>query len=134
MHTNPPDRIPTSLWRRLPAKHLALLGGLALLLVAPDLLLFLLGQALHLVWLVVHFCLGWLELGFKHLVQETFDVTRHTAQIITAWTGLFVFLALFVWFYRKFASRLANLLSKRWRGAEPEPETAAGLSEPTLKD
>lgn len=130
MKTNPPDRNPPSLWRRPPSKHLALLGGLALLLVSPDMALFLIGQALHLVWLVAHFCLGWLELGFKHLVQETFDVSRHTAQIITAWTGLFVFLALFVWLYRKFAPRLADFLSNRRRTAESVAETADSFSEP----
>ncbi|MGZ8216698.1 hypothetical protein [Methylomagnum sp.] len=136
MPTHPPGDASPFTPRRPPAKYVALLGGLALVLAAPDLALFIVGQALHVVWYVLHFALGSLELAIEHGFRSAFQVSRHTAQMMTAWLGLFVFLALFVWLYRRFAPRLAGFLSNRRRAAEPEPEpepepeTANSLSEP----
>lgn len=130
MPTHTPDDASPFTPRRPPAKYMALLGGLALLLAAPDLALFIVGQALHVVWYVLHFALGSLELAIEHGLQSAFQVSRHTAQMMTAWLGLFVFLALFVWLYRKFVPRFLGILANRRRTAEPEAETADNLSEP----
>lgn len=80
-------------------------GILALVVAFPDLALMLAVQAAHAVGFVLHIVIGLVELGIEHLVDAIFDVPRHTAQLITAWTLLFIFLLLAVWRVRKGLSR-----------------------------
>jgi len=94
-----------SLLRRPPAKYLAWLAGLALLLAFPDMVMLLAVKLFHIAGYLLHFLIGWLEVGLKHLVHWAFDVSRHTAQIITAWIGLFASLLLLVWLLRRFIFR-----------------------------
>jgi hypothetical protein len=65
-------------------------------LIVPALLLvfwyagnFILGFILHLIHIVIE--LG--EMGVEHLLEALLHVEGHTAQMFTAWTGLFVFIA-----------------------------------------
>ena len=48
-----------------------------------------LGFILHLIHIVIE--LG--EMGVEHLLEALFHVEGHTAQMLTAWTGLFIFIA-----------------------------------------
>ena len=88
--------------RRLPGYSLALLVAVGLGLVCPDLALSLIVNVLHAVWFIMHALIGWLELSIEHLLEWSLGVNRHTAQILTAWIGLFMILALLVWLTRKF--------------------------------
>jgi hypothetical protein len=65
-------------------------------LIVPGLLLLfwyvgdvVLGFILHLIHIVIE--LG--EMGVEHLLEAMFHVEGHTAQMLTAWTGLFIFIA-----------------------------------------
>jgi len=65
-------------------------------LIVPGVLLLLwylgdaiLGFILHLIHIVIE--LG--EMGVEHLLEAMFHVEGHTAQMLTAWTGLFIFIA-----------------------------------------
>jgi hypothetical protein len=103
-----------------------------LALVAPDLLLHLLAGILHLAWEVIHAGLGVLHLGFEHLLQEAFGLSRHGAQMVTAWIGLALILALGAWAGRK-AWRAARLRAKVLR-QEAAAVLAAAWMAPAPRD
>lgn len=90
--------------RHVPGRYLGL-GALAAVAVSPDLVLLLVVNAAHVMWAVLHAVIGVLELSIEHLVAEVFEVSRHTAQIITAWILLLLFLLLAGWLVRKFLLR-----------------------------
>jgi membrane-bound ClpP family serine protease len=104
LETSPAGLLPGFLRPRWVRMSLALLG-LALLLTVPDLVFLaithVLFGAVHLVWAVVHFVLGFVHLWFEHLLQEAFGMTRHGAQMATAWVGLVLIVAGAVWVGRK---------------------------------
>lgn len=84
---------------RFAGKNAAIVGGVGALILFPDIVF-------HLVFEVLHFAIGWIELTIEHAIQEALDVSRHTAQIMTAWIGLAVLIALLAWLYRKFGPRV----------------------------
>ncbi len=92
--------------RRFPAKYLALaLGIVAVAAAFPDIALTLAVKTAHAVWFVLHTVIGVLELSIEHLVEMAFHVSRHTAQLITAWILLFMFLSLAIWLARRYLPR-----------------------------
>ncbi len=106
MHThplsgNPMASIPRAL-RRIPGKRLAWsAAALTLIVLLPDLAFALAGQVAHAAWFVIHTVVGVLELSIEFLVEWAFHVPRYTAQLITAWILLFMFLLLAVWAARR---------------------------------
>ncbi len=98
---NPMVSIPRAL-RRIPGKHLAWsAAALAFIILLPDLAFALVGQVAHAAWFVIHTVIGVLELSIEFLVEWAFHVPRYTAQLITAWILLFMFLLLVVWAARR---------------------------------
>lgn len=88
--------------RRCYAKQWALgMGILAVVVTFPDVALALAVKTVHAVWFVLHAVVGVLELSIEHVVELAFHVSRHTAQLITAWILLLMFLLLAVWLARK---------------------------------
>jgi len=93
--------IPRAL-RRLSGKSWAWsLAVLAFIALLPDLALALAGQLAHAVWFVIHTVIGVLELSIECLVEWAFHTSRHTAQLITAWILLLLFVLLLVWVTRR---------------------------------
>jgi hypothetical protein len=85
------------------------IAGIALLVVVavfPDVCLTVVAKAAHVFGFLLHLFVGVLELGIEHLVHSAFDVHRHTAQLITAWTLFFLFMGLLVWLVRKLLFRI----------------------------
>lgn len=62
----------------LDPKRTALIISLGLLVVFPDVVILILLKLLY-------FAVSWLSLMFKHALQEAFDLSRHSAQNVTAW-------------------------------------------------
>ena len=74
-----------------------------------------LGFILHLIHIVIE--LG--EMAVEHLLEALFHVEGHTAQMLTAWTGLFIFIAVAkvsqIFLRRYFIARFQNFACfKRW--------------------
>lgn len=120
----PPEESPSP-WRwiarRLLDKAALTAYGIVFVLVFPDVALHILLQGLHLIWFVLHVFIGWIELSIEHVVESAFGVHRHTAQMITAWIGLVIFLGLLAWGWRKLAPRGRRLAS----GAVPLVDAAS---------
>jgi hypothetical protein len=100
--TNQSKSHPQSVPRAPLSKRIALAATFGALILFPDLFA-------HLVLQVFHVALGWLHLAIEHGLQSAFDVSRHTAQIITAWIGLGALIALSVWLYRATGPRLRKI-------------------------
>lgn len=62
---------------------------------------------------ILHYVIEVLELGLEHLIHSLFHVSRHTAQIMTAWTGLFIFLVL-GWFVFRLAAKSLGKRIASW--------------------
>lgn len=96
-----PAQTATAPRPRFGGRNALLAAGLVVLIVFPDVVFHLLFQVLHVV-------IGWLELTLEHALQSALNVSRHTAQIMTAWIGLALLIVLLVWAYRKFSPRVRN--------------------------
>lgn len=91
---------------RIPRRWLIPLAvSAALAIVFPDLALTLILNLLHALWFVAHAIIGWVELSIEHLLEWSLGVSRHTAQILTAWIGLFLILTLLVWLIRRYTAQ-----------------------------
>lgn len=88
-------------------RFLPLLVVTGVTLVFPDLTWEIILNFLHTLWFVVHGAIGWFELSIEHLLEWSLGVSRHTAQILTAWLGLFLILYFLVWLARYFTLKLA---------------------------
>lgn len=93
--------------RRFGGKHAALVGGLGILILFPDVVF-------HLLFEVLHIVIGTLELSLEHALHSALPVSRHTAQMLTAWIGLTLLIVLLAWLYRRFGPR-ARKLGSRYR-------------------
>ncbi|MFN5745875.1 MAG: hypothetical protein ACK443_07305 [Methylococcaceae bacterium] len=93
---------------RLPlnARRLVLLVSISLLIVFPDV-------AILIILKLVYFTVSWLSLQFKHALQDVFDLSRHGAQMITAWLEVAVLIALSVGLFRKLRKVLRERFSRK---------------------
>lgn len=83
-------------------KHGAYAAGIGFLVLFPDVVV-------HAVLQLLHVIIGSLELTVEHALQEALQVSRHTAQIMTAWIGLAALAGLIGWLYRWLARLLPVL-------------------------
>ncbi|HYE37319.1 MAG TPA: hypothetical protein VEB01_18110 [Methylocaldum sp.] len=65
---------------------------------------------------ILHYAIEVLELGLEHLIESIFHVSRRTAQILTAWTGLLIFLVL-GWFIVRMAVNALRERITSWSGS-----------------
>ncbi len=94
-------------WRLpLDARRLVLLVGIGLLMVFPDV-------AILIILKLVYFTVSWLSLQFKHVLQDVFDLSRHGAQMITAWLEVTVLVTLGVWLFRKLKKGFRDWFSRK---------------------
>lgn len=84
---------------RLSPKQLALICSVCLLVIFPDVVILIIGKLLYVV-------VSWLSLMFKHGLMEVFDISRHTAQMITAWLEVGALIAFNVWLFRKLNAKV----------------------------
>ncbi|WP_210023992.1 hypothetical protein [Methylocaldum sp. RMAD-M] len=84
------------------------------LLMAGSIVIMLYGDVV-LGWIgsLLHYAIEVLELGLEHLIEATFHVSQRTAQILTAWTGLFLFLLLGWFIFRKTVSLFREWIALR---------------------
>jgi hypothetical protein len=90
----------------LDARRLMLIAGISLLLVFPDV-------AILVILKLVYFVVSWLSLQFKHALQDIFDLSRHGAQMITAWLEVTVLVAMGVWLFRRLKKGLRDGFSQK---------------------
>ena len=84
---------------RLSPKQLALICSVCLLVIFPDVVILIIGKLLYVV-------VSWLSLMFKHGLMEVFDISRHTAQMITAWLEVGALIAFNIWLFRKLNAKV----------------------------
>jgi len=94
---------------KLDERVVLLLGGTIVMLLYGDVVLGLAGT-------ILHYVIEVLELSLEHLIHSMLHVSRHTAQILTAWTGLFIFLALGWFIFRRVVNVLREWIALRWHG------------------
>ncbi len=82
----------------------ALLIGIVVMLFFGDVVLGWIGTLLH-------YLIEVLELGLEHLIEAIFHVSQRAAQILTAWTGLFIFLILGWFVFRKVRALLRDWIA-----------------------
>jgi hypothetical protein len=92
------DGVGLSRFRPSP-KQAALILSVGLLIIFPDVVILI---ALKLLYVVF----SWLSLMFKHGLQEAFDLSRHTAQMITAWLEVGAVIAFNIWLFRKLNAKV----------------------------
>lgn len=97
---------------RLDARRLILLIGISLLLVFPDVAILILLK-------LIYFTVSWLSLQFKHVLQDVFDLSRHGAQMITAWLEVTVLVAMGVLLFRKLRKVIREWLSRKHEQSRP---------------
>lgn len=90
----------------LDARRLILLVSISLLLVFPDV-------AILIILKLIYFAVSWVSLQFKHVLQDVFDLSRHGAQMITAWLEVTVLFAMGVWLFRKLRKGIREWLSRK---------------------
>ncbi|MFM8444749.1 MAG: hypothetical protein ACKN9W_15610 [Methylococcus sp.] len=101
-----PNNWPDKL--RLDQKRLALLLSIAALILFPDVVILV-------VFNVLHFAKSWLILLFEHALQEAFDLTRHTSQMITAWVEVAILVGFNVWLFRKLNARFQQWYLRKFQ-------------------
>jgi hypothetical protein len=94
---------------KLDERMVLLIGGTIVMLLYGDVVLELVGT-------ILHYIIEVLELSLEHLIHSMFHVSRHTAQILTAWTGLFIFLVLGWFIFRRAVNVLREWIALRWDG------------------
>lgn len=89
---------------RLDERMSILIGGSIVMLFFGDVVVDWIGS-------LVHYAIEVLELGLEHLIELIFHVSQRTAQILTAWTGLFIFLALGWFIFRSVLNRFREWIA-----------------------
>jgi len=90
----------------LDPKRTALIISVGLLVVFPDVVILILLKLLY-------FAVSWMSLMFKHALQEAFDLSRHSAQMVTAWIEAAALIAMNVWLFRKLNKRVQDWYFRR---------------------
>lgn len=80
-------------------KRMALLVSIAMLILFPDAILLLVLKLLYV-------AASGLSLMLKHALQEAFDLSRHTAQMFTAWLEAAAVVGFNVWLFRRLNARV----------------------------
>jgi len=88
-------------------KRVALIISIGLLVVFPDV-------AILIVLKMLYFAVSWLSLMFKHALQEAFDISRHSAQMITAWIEAAALITFNIWLFRKLNKRVQDWYLRRF--------------------
>jgi hypothetical protein len=94
---------------RLDERAVTLLAGVVVMLFLGDVVLGWIGTLLHYVIEV-------LELGLEHLIEAMFHVSQRAAQIVTAWTGLLIFLVLGWFVFRKMRAFVRDWIALKLDG------------------
>jgi len=94
---------------KLDERVVLLIGGSVVMLLYGDVVVDWAGS-------ILHYAIEVLELGLEHLIESIFHVSRRTAQILTAWTGLLIFLVL-GWFIVRMAVNALRERITSWSGS-----------------
>ena len=70
--------------------------------------------AILIVLKMLYFAVSWLSLMFKHALQEAFDISRHSAQMITAWIEAAALITFNIWLFRKLNKRVQDWYLRRF--------------------
>ncbi len=92
---------------RLEAKRTAVIISIGLLVVFPDLAILILLKLLY-------FAVSWVSLMFEHALQEAFEISRHSSQMITAWIEVASLIAVNIWLFRKLNDRVQAWYLRRF--------------------
>lgn len=94
------ERLSPKLFKLRPdPKKAAVILSVGLLVIFPDVIILILLKLLYVIF-------SWLSLIFEHGLQKAFDLSRHSAQMITAWLEFGALIGFNIWLFRKLNAKV----------------------------